>query len=143
MTTIRIAISVGDPAGIGPDIVLAAAQRAWPAQLVAIADRTMLSERAAALGLDVDLIDYREGEGSTAGKGTAPDTGTRRLLVLDEPLAVPVTAGIGDPRNAAGVLSALRRAVAGCESGEFAALVTAPVNKAMIADSGVPFLGHT
>jgi 4-hydroxythreonine-4-phosphate dehydrogenase len=63
--------------------------------------------------------------------------------VLHEPLATAVTPGIGDSRNASGVLAALRRGVEGCQAGEFGALVTAPVNKAMIADSGFPFRGHT
>lgn len=153
MNTLPVAISVGDPAGIGPDIVLAAARRSWPARLVVIADKTMLRERADAMGLAVELVDYysdgsySDGSSDTVRDSTEatppPGDGAGRLVVLHEPLAFSVTAGIGDPRNAAGVLAALRRAVVGCENGEFAALVTAPVNKAMIADSGVAFLGHT
>jgi 4-hydroxythreonine-4-phosphate dehydrogenase len=118
-----IAISAGDPAGIGPDIVLAAAQEDWDAELVVIADRAMLEQRAQLLDLPSGVFD--------------------RLTIADEPLAAEAIPGTGDSRNAAGVLAALRRAVAGCQGGEFDAMVTAPVNKAVIADSGVPFSGHT
>lgn len=119
----RIAISAGEPAGIGPDIVLAAAQQDWPAELVVIADRDMLAQRAARLGMTSSVLD--------------------RLTIEHEPLAVPVTPGVGDPRNSAGVLRALQRGAEGCQRGAFDALLTAPINKAVIADSGVPFSGHT
>lgn len=123
MSLPRIAISAGEPAGIGPDVVLAAAQQNWPAELVVIADRNMLAQRAELLRTDAAVAD--------------------RISIEHVPLAAPVSAGSGDPLNAAGVLAALRRGVAGCQNGEFDALVTAPVNKAIIADSGVPFSGHT
>ncbi len=119
----RIAISAGEPAGIGPDIVLAAAQKDWPAELVVIADGNMLAERATRLGIASSVLG--------------------RVTIEHEPLAVPAAPGVADPRNAAGVLRALRRGAEGCQRGAFAALVTAPVNKAVIADSGVPFSGHT
>jgi 4-hydroxythreonine-4-phosphate dehydrogenase len=95
----------------------------------------MLQARAAALGQAVTLIDYdpKRVQASRAGC----------LSLLSSPLAAAVTAGQPDPRNAAAVLTALRRAAGGCESGEFAAMVTAPINKAVISDSGIPFLGHT
>ena len=120
---LRIAISAGEPAGIGPDIVLATAQQDWPAELVVIADRDMLVERATRLGMASSVLE--------------------RLTIEHEPLAAPVAPGVGDPRNAAGVLRALRRGAEGCQRGTYDALVTAPVNKAVIADSGVPFSGHT
>ena len=155
-TPIRIAVSAGDPAGIGPDIVLAAAQRAWPAELVVIADRAMLAERAARLGLSVRLVDYPDPPAGAGHAGHHGAGGTERsqsgasstpvepvLRVLHVPLAAPATPGEGNPLNAGATLAALRRAVAGCQRGEFAAMVTAPVNKAIIADSGVPFSGHT
>lgn len=131
----RIAISAGEPAGIGPDVVLAAARRDWPAELVVIADRQMLEARAALLGLDVQLVDY------DATTERASSTGT--LAILHEPLDSEARPGVAETRNAAGVLAALKRATEGCLSGEFAAMVTAPVNKAVISDSGVPFSGHT
>ncbi|MEE4278279.1 MAG: 4-hydroxythreonine-4-phosphate dehydrogenase PdxA [Halieaceae bacterium] len=123
MSRPRIAISAGDPAGIGPDIVLAVAAGDWPAELVVIADADMLKARAEQLGLSASVLE--------------------RISIEHEPLAAPAVPGEGDTRNAAAVLEALRRSVAGCQSGDYDALVTAPVNKAVIADSGVPFSGHT
>jgi 4-hydroxythreonine-4-phosphate dehydrogenase len=136
MTRPRIAVSAGEPAGIGPDIVLAAVAGGVDAgaDLVVIADRSMLERRAALLGLKLSFVD-----GDDAGAaGNGPT-----VRVLHEPLAAEVVPGKGDPRNAAGVLAALRRTAEGCLAGDFDAMVTAPVNKAVIADSGVPFSGHT
>ncbi|MEM1190972.1 MAG: 4-hydroxythreonine-4-phosphate dehydrogenase PdxA [Pseudomonadota bacterium] len=137
----RIAVSAGEPAGIGPDIVLAAAGRDWNADLVVIADRDMLDRRAEELGLKVSLAGYhpRHPQESDAA---ARESGAS-FQVLHCPLSASVNPGVGDARNADGVLAALRRATEGCENGEFSAMVTAPVNKAVIADSGVPFSGHT
>jgi 4-hydroxythreonine-4-phosphate dehydrogenase len=116
----RIALTSGEPAGIGPDLCLALARIELPCELVCLADPQLLSERAAALGLDC------------AG-----------LTVLPCPLAVPARPGELDPRNAPAVLAMLDRAVAGCVSGEFDALVTAPVQKSVINDAGIAFSGHT
>lgn len=132
----RIAVTCGEPAGIGPDIVLALAGRDWPAELVVLGDRQLLADRAARLGLAVRLEDYR-----TGGEARAARAGT--LLVAHEALAAPVRAGQLDPANTAQVLRLLERACDGCRSGEFAAMCTAPVNKAVINDAGVPFSGHT
>ncbi|MEO1081900.1 MAG: 4-hydroxythreonine-4-phosphate dehydrogenase PdxA [Pseudomonadota bacterium] len=137
----RIAISAGEPAGIGPDIVLAAAGKDWNADLVVIADRDMLERRAAELGLRVSLPGY-EPQHPQDSEPVEREPGAS-LQVLHCPLSVSVNPGVGDARNASGVLAALQRATEGCESGEFSAMVTAPVNKAVIADSGVPFSGHT
>jgi 4-hydroxythreonine-4-phosphate dehydrogenase len=133
----RIAVSAGEPAGIGPDIVLAAAAQETDAgaDLIVIADRAMLERRAQLLGLTLSFAAWDDPD---AGAGDG-----RTVRVLHEPLAAEVTPGKGDPRNAAGVLGALRRAAEGCLAGDFDAMVTAPVNKAVIADSGVPFSGHT
>lgn len=117
----RIAISAGDPAGVGPDIVLAALGRTWDAELIVVADRAMLEARANSLGIKLPS----------------------GLDVIHEPLAAPVIPGVGEAKNAAGVLNALKRATAGCMDRTFDAMVTAPVNKAVIAESGVPFSGHT
>ncbi|EAQ98019.2 4-hydroxythreonine-4-phosphate dehydrogenase [Congregibacter litoralis KT71] len=131
----RLAISAGEPAGIGPDIVLAAAQRDWPAELVVIADQDMLAARAELLGLTVNLRPYDAAAIQTS-RGHS-------LSIIHEPLAVPAQPALADSANAGSVLAALKRATQGCMSGEFDAMVTAPVNKAVIADSGVPFSGHT
>ncbi len=126
-----VAVTSGEPAGIGPDICLALARRKFAARVVVIGDRDMLENRARRLGLDVRISD--------PAAGATPDS----IPCVHVPLAVPSKAGSLDPRNARYVISLLERAVAGCESGEFAALVTAPVHKGVINDGGIPFIGHT
>ena len=127
-----LVVTAGEPAGIGPELCLALADTEWARQIVVVADPGLLTERAMKIGLDVKLEEY----GSDAGAA-----GT--LTVLPVPLTKPVVAGRPDPANAAGVLAGLRRAVEGCESGEFAALVTGPLQKSVINDAGIPFSGHT
>lgn len=129
----RIAISAGDPAGIGPDIVLSLADRDWPAQLLVIADPELMKRRASLLGRTVTIRESAEPAASRRGE----------ITLIREPLAAPVTAGTPDPKNADAVLRALIRMVRGCESGEFDAMVTAPVSKSVISDAGTPFSGHT
>ncbi|HWW19284.1 MAG TPA: 4-hydroxythreonine-4-phosphate dehydrogenase PdxA, partial [Steroidobacteraceae bacterium] len=123
-----IALSAGEPAGIGPDLCLAAAcmPRRWP--LVCIADRELLHARAHQLGLGVQLSDYRPGAEVPLGGGT--------LCVLHQPLAARCVAGQLEVRNARAVLGWIDRGVDGCLSGEFRALVTAPVQKSLIHQSG-------
>jgi 4-hydroxythreonine-4-phosphate dehydrogenase len=126
-----LAITAGEPAGIGPDLCLRLARRDLP--LVLIADKELLRQRAAQLGLNVSLHDY------TSATPPAPD----RLSVLHVPLARPAQGGKLDPGNAGYVLETLRRAAQGCLTGEFSGMVTAPVHKGVINDAGVPFTGHT
>jgi 4-hydroxythreonine-4-phosphate dehydrogenase len=95
----------------------------------------LLIERARVLGLRIELVPY------AADDADAPRA--NRLRVLDVPLASPCVAGSLDPANAPHVLALLDRAIAGAMSGEFAAIVTAPVQKSVINDAGVPFTGHT
>jgi len=128
-----LAVTAGEPAGIGPDLCLMMAGRELPARLVVIADRGLLRERARAIGLDLRIADY--------AAGVEPPRGA--LCVLHLPLARPAQPGRLDPANAPYVLATLERAVAGCAAGEFAAMVTAPVHKGVINDAGVPFTGHT
>jgi len=130
-----LALTAGEPAGIGPDLCLAVAGAARPWPLVCLADRALLGQRAAALGRDVRLLDYRP--------GAPPATAAGELTVLHRPLAAPVTAGQLDVRNAPHVLGLIDRGVDGCRAGEFAALVTAPVQKSLINDAGIAFSGHT
>ena len=130
-----IAITSGEPAGIGPDICLALAERADAgSRLVVLGDRYMLAARAAQLGRRVALAEYAPG-------GAAAPAGT--LEVLHIPAAVTAVAGRLDAANSAYVLALLDRAMQGCQSGEFAAMVTAPVQKSIINDAGIPFSGHT
>jgi 4-hydroxythreonine-4-phosphate dehydrogenase len=132
---IPIAVTAGEPAGIGPDLCLALAGLDLPRPLVIVGSRALLSERARVLGLDVELSNYLPG-------GPVP-SGAGRLAVSDVPLAAPCVAGRLDVANARHVLAMLDRAISGAASGEFDAIVTAPVQKSVIADSGVPFTGHT
>lgn len=133
MTT-PIAITPGEPAGIGPDLTLQlCAQRAWPA--VVIASRELLRERSAVLGLRVDIVDY------DPYATFQPKAGALRLIGV--PLSAPVVAGELDVANAGYVISTLEIAVDGCLDGRFRAMVTGPVQKSVIADAGIPFSGHT
>jgi 4-hydroxythreonine-4-phosphate dehydrogenase len=128
-----IALTAGEPAGIGPELCLAIAARPWPARLVAIGPLDHLAETAAHLELRVTPRAVTEPRPHRAGE----------LQVIDVPLAVPAQAGRTDPRNAAAVLTMLRRAAVGCLDGEFDGMVTAPVHKAVINESGQAFSGHT
>jgi len=131
----RLAVTAGEPAGIGPELIAALAATDLEADLVVIADAHLL--RAAARHCDIDLVieDY---------DGT-PRTQRARasLRCLHVALREPAHAGSLDPRNAPYVLETLARAADGCSAGEFAALVTAPVHKGVINDAGIAFTGHT
>ncbi|MBN9423068.1 MAG: 4-hydroxythreonine-4-phosphate dehydrogenase PdxA [Candidatus Accumulibacter sp. 66-26] len=138
-----IAVTSGEPAGIGPELCLRLAGRRFDARLVVLGDRDLLAACAAALDLNVTLRDWRP-DAEAAAPGT--------LDVLHLPLAQPAQAGRLDPANAPYVLRLLDRALAGCRAGaggvqteapEFAAMVTAPVHKGVINAAGVPFTGHT
>jgi 4-hydroxythreonine-4-phosphate dehydrogenase len=126
-----LAITAGEPAGIGPDLCLQLANHEYP--LVVVADKTLLLQRARQLGIDVLLEDYISFSACVRGK----------LNVLHVPLAHEVQAGKLDSSNSAYVLETLRRALQGCVSGEFSGMVTAPVHKGVINDAGFSFSGHT
>lgn len=132
----RLILTSGEPAGIGPDLCLAIAGRDWPCDLVVAADMELLRQRAGQLQLGIQLSAYSAGAARTAHKGGA-------LRVLHVPTAAPVRAGALDTANARYVLQLLDVATDGCASGEFDAMVTAPVQKSVINDAGVPFSGHT
>jgi 4-hydroxythreonine-4-phosphate dehydrogenase len=123
-----LVLTTGEPAGIGPDICLQAAhelQASGPAcDVVCLGDESLLATRARQLGL----------AWPPAGPG---------FRIEHVPLAAPVHTGQLDPRNARHVLALLDRALQGCRSGEFAAMVTAPVQKSVINDAGIAFTGHT
>lgn len=128
-----IAITTGEPAGIGPELCAHLATRLADARIVLIGNRELLGQRALQTGQRVSFTQY------VADASPAPGT----LEVLDVPLGAPVEAGRLDSRNAAYVLRTLDLAIAGCVSGEFAAMVTAPVQKSIINEAGIPFTGHT
>ena len=128
-----IAVTSGEPAGIGPELCLRLATFPGDVQLVVIGDRNLLAERARLLGLNV------------AVRAFCPKNPVDRSMldILHIPLAAPSKPGQLDAANGPYVLAVLDRALAGCQSGEFAAMVTAPVHKGVINDAGVPFTGHT
>ena len=132
----RIALTLGEPAGIGPDIVLENAWRELSAQIIVIGDPDTLEERAQRLGKRIELVEFNPAAGS---KPQQPG----QIYYLRQALTDPVLPGQPSVRNADSVLAAIERAVRGCLSGEFDAMVTAPVNKAVIAAAGHEFKGHT
>lgn len=133
---LRVLITPGEPAGVGPDICAAISERGYDVELVAVADPDLLAARAGALNLALQLQ-----ETSLAAQPVASQAGV--LKVLPVKLAAPVTAGRCDPRNAAYVLQCLDYAQRACSDGLAHALVTGPVNKAVIIDAGFEFSGHT
>ena len=135
-TAPRIAITPGEPAGIGPDLVIALALQPWPVELVVIADPEMLAARADQLGASIEirlLTDDHSPQPSPAGQ----------IKVLRENLAADVKPGQLDSANAGYVLACLRRAANGCLQHEFSAMVTGPVQKSVINQAGISFTGHT
>lgn len=132
----RVILTAGEPAGIGPDIVIDIAGRTSSAELIVVADPRLLEHRAEILGASIKLQDYRP---SAAPARHEP--GSLKLIPLQTPRVV--TPGKPDPGNAGYVLESLKIAVQGCLDGEFQAMVTAPVNKAVINRGGTPFSGHT
>ena len=134
-TSVILAVTAGEPAGIGADLCLQLSEQAHAVPFVVLADKQLLQQRAEQLGLVVQLHDYDPKNITPLAAG--------HLRVLHIPLAVPAVAGLLNPANSPYVLSLLSRAVQGCQSGEFNAMVTAPVHKGVINDAGIPFTGHT
>jgi 4-hydroxythreonine-4-phosphate dehydrogenase len=128
-----VVITAGEPAGIGPELCLKLADTALFDSFVVIADPETLRARAALTESLVRIREYRGALDARAGE----------LLVIAQALPEPRVCGRPDPANARGLLDGVKRAVAGCQSGEFAALVTAPLQKSVINDAGIPFSGHT
>jgi 4-hydroxythreonine-4-phosphate dehydrogenase len=132
----RIVVTAGEPSGIGPDLILELAQHSWPMELVICADISLLKERAALLNKKITFIEYKasnEIKSHTIGQ----------LTVAHIPTLSPVKTGFLNKHNGQYVLDTLRYASQGCLSGEFSAVVTAPVHKGVINDAGVSFSGHT
>jgi len=132
----RLALTAGDPAGVGPDIVLTVATRHNDAHLVAIGSSAVFAKRAKLLNLDIKLIPY-----STTMPSAPHVPGT--LPFIDIPTDAEVIAGHLNASNATHVLATLDQAVALCETEECQAMVTAPLHKGIINEAGIPFSGHT
>ncbi|MEK9624557.1 MAG: 4-hydroxythreonine-4-phosphate dehydrogenase PdxA, partial [Halieaceae bacterium] len=134
--TIKLVLTSGEPAGIGPDLVLAAAMKTWEAGLVALGDRALFASRAVELGMQVELIPYSSSDAPSPHRpGTLP--------FIHIPLSNPCRPGQLDPTNASYVMAQLDMAMSLCQAGECAGMVTAPVHKAVINDAGIAFSGHT
>lgn len=131
----RLAVTAGEPAGIGPQLLARLAATTISADLVAITDRDLLQRAARRCDIQLDLLDY-DGQPCRVRRANT-------LRVEHVPLRVEETPGTLDPLNAFHVLQVLARAADGCMSGEFAAVVTAPVQKSVINDAGEAFSGHT
>jgi 4-hydroxythreonine-4-phosphate dehydrogenase len=131
----RLAVTAGEPAGVGAELIVRLAQLPLAAELVAITDRTLLERAAVRCGVTIEL---HEDDGAPA---TARAPGS--LRVRHVPLAATERPGQPDPRNAQHVLATLAEAADGCLAGRYAAVVTAPLQKASINDAGIPFSGHT
>lgn len=129
----RIAISTGEPAGIGPDLCLAIFSYTFDAELVLIGDPDLLSERAASLKQSTTIPAFRQDVPGRAG----------RISNVPVRLQHPAEAGKLDKHNARYVLQVLDRAIEGCLNSEFDAVVTGPVHKGIINEAGIPFTGHT
>ncbi|HEY1898561.1 MAG TPA: 4-hydroxythreonine-4-phosphate dehydrogenase PdxA [Steroidobacteraceae bacterium] len=132
----RIAVTSGEPGGVGPDLCLQLARGPLPCELICLGDRDLLAARARQLSLKLQLWEY---EPAQPVRPHTPGT----LGVLHTPLACAAEAGKLNARNAAAVLATLDRAAQGCLGGEFAAMVTAPVQKSTIIEAGFAFTGHT
>lgn len=133
---IRLALTPGEPAGVGPDLLVRLVQERQEARIVAVADPELLAGRAADLGLPLRCMDFDP-------KAAEISSPTGCVRVLRVPLRVPAKPGHPDARNAPYVLDTLRIACDGCLSGTFDALVTGPVHKGIINEAGLPFTGHT
>ncbi|WWP01056.1 MAG: 4-hydroxythreonine-4-phosphate dehydrogenase PdxA [Candidatus Dasytiphilus stammeri] len=132
----RVIITPGEPAGIGPDIVIQLAQYNWPIELVVCASAELMHSRALALNLPLILHDYQ----------FEPITQLHRpghLKILQIDLIKPVKAGQLCIDNSKYVLSTLERACNGCLHGEFSAIITGPVHKGVMNEAGITFIGHT
>ena len=130
-----LALTAGEPAGIGPDLCVQIAQRQLPCKLVVIADRDLLHQRAQLLQLPLELTNYLP--------NVSAEHKTGKLQIIHVPLNESAVPGRLNPANSCYVLKTLDRAVAGCSNGEFSAMVTAPVHKGIINDAGIAFTGHT
>lgn len=126
-----VALTAGEPAGIGPDLCALLAGERFPGRLVIIGDPAVIAERARARGTRFDVPRYQS-------RATAP-----AVSLIPVPVAAPVKAGRLDAANGRHVVAILDRAIEGCLAREFDAMVTAPVQKSTINDAGIPFTGHT
>lgn len=131
----RLALTAGEPAGVGPELLIRLAATPLAANLVAITDRALLERAATRCGSTITLIDDDGRDTETRPLGA--------LRVRHIPLGVEEVPGRPDLRNARHVLATLEEAGRGCTEGRYAAVITAPLQKSSINEAGIPFSGHT
>jgi len=128
-----LALTPGEPAGVGPECTIRLAHAHPELRLLAVADPQLLAAAAAALDLDVNIQPWHPGDEVRAGQ----------LSCYSIPLSQPVRPGYPEPANAAYVVNTIKSAVNLVQTGHAAALVTGPVHKGVINDGGIAFSGHT
>jgi len=131
-----LVLTPGEPAGIGPDLMIRISQQRLGLPIVCVASRDLLIERAKVLGIKIQVTLMEQGLPSRPAR-------PGEIYLRHIPLNTPCTIGRLDPDNARYVLSTLDTAVDGCLKGQYAALVTGPIQKSIINDAGIPFSGHT
>ncbi|KMQ76559.1 4-hydroxythreonine-4-phosphate dehydrogenase PdxA [Marinobacter subterrani] len=132
---LALALTAGEPAGIGPELCLQLAQEPRTVGLVVVASQALLEARARQLGLAVILHPWHPGD--------LPRVEAGHLSVLHVEGCASHEAGTLDPASSAYVLRTLEIAGRGCLQGDFDGMVTAPVHKGVINEAGIPFSGHT
>lgn len=131
----RLALTVGEPSGIGPDLTVELAQKSHNSQIVAVCDPDLLLRRAKILDLPLTIKPFVSSDRTPAKAG--------EIWVKATALKEPETVGELNPANGPYILETLSQAAQGCLDGEFDAMVTAPVHKGVINEAGIPFTGHT
>jgi len=131
-----VALTPGEPAGVGPELALRLAGTTLAEHVVVVADPQLLEQRAQALGMELRLRRYHGGRERDRLR-------PNELRVWPVELAAPVTCGRPDTANAPYVLACLQQACDACRRGEFAAMVTGPVDKGLLRRAGIAFRGHT
>lgn len=129
-----IGISAGEPAGIGPDLCASLFHHNHPAHLVIVADAELIESRAKLQGIDSPFTRFNP---------QAPSTTRGQAQIWHQPLPLPATPGNPNPLHAPAVLHCLDLLIDGCSQNPFSAMVTAPIQKSMIEEAGIPFTGHT
>ncbi len=135
-STSRILITPGEPAGIGPDIVVQAAQQRWPVELIAVGDPELLAARANRLGLPLNLIQWNSEDSIEASQPSS-------LKFIPVTLSTPSEPGYLNKKNASYVIECLKLATQYCLQNLAQALVTGPIQKSILNEAGIPFTGHT
>ena len=132
-----LVVTAGEPAGIGPDLCIALANAGSDHEFVVVSDPKLLRDRAARLGVDVTITEI--------DRDLAVDRVAEPGELFVVPVAFPETpeCGVLNPANSQALLDGLTLAVEGCQSGRFGGIVTAPLQKSVINDAGIPFTGHT